>query len=126
MEDLQGWGGGGAPAARSDGTAASGRRHDETHGGPWILCLQVMPRDLRSWSRTGTGQHPAPCRLAPEPRLGALCPQESLSLSLPLFSWRWWRQSEGTEVSLYRWSHRHPGDNPGSAWGRPWSSADTC
>ena len=48
-EDLRGWGGGGGtPAARSDGTTASGRRHAEMHGGPWVLCLQVVPRDLRS------------------------------------------------------------------------------
>ena len=92
------------------------------HGAPWILRLQVVPRGLWSQSRMATGQCPAPCQLAPEPCLGALCPQESISLRPPSFSWRWWRQkaqllheSEDTEVSLYHWSHRHPGDSPGSA-----------
>ena len=47
--------GGGTPAVRSDGTAASGRRQDEMHGAPWILCLQVVPRGLWSQSRMVTG-----------------------------------------------------------------------
>ena len=62
------------------------------HGAPWILCLQVVPQGLWSQSRMVTGQCPAPCQVALESCLGALCPQKSISLSPPSFSWRWWRQ----------------------------------